>query len=318
MVVAIHTHPFTDLNPVLGEILSLIVTRIGVPFFFAVAGYYYFISLEKGEKKLIPYLWRIIIPYCAWSVAYYIVEYARWGHSNLRGFVIDCLHRFLITGSYYHLWFFPALVFSTIAVTVLWRIKLRRLLIPLSVLLYLLGCLGCAYYQLGVQVPILADLIRSSHFLVIRRIFLLAFPTFTMGYAIGEIKESRVVRNHTPILLISALVIWIAELGIIWELKLAKNYVQSVGLYFLVAMVIIALLQSRSRQNGFSEWCRFCSGIMYFAHPLIMMAIEATATKILHISIGETVLFFLTIAIMLLVGSLLHTIKNKTIRRILC
>lgn len=41
MVVAIHTNPFTDVDAELGYIFTQIVPRIGVPFFFAVAGYFY-------------------------------------------------------------------------------------------------------------------------------------------------------------------------------------------------------------------------------------------------------------------------------------
>ena len=49
MVIAIHTNPFLDASKKLGYIFSQIVPRIGVPFFFAVAGYFYIQKQSAGR-----------------------------------------------------------------------------------------------------------------------------------------------------------------------------------------------------------------------------------------------------------------------------
>lgn len=41
MVVAIHIHPFTDLNSTMGFICTQVLPRIAVPYFFAISGYFY-------------------------------------------------------------------------------------------------------------------------------------------------------------------------------------------------------------------------------------------------------------------------------------
>lgn len=98
LVVGIHTHPLSDFNYEAGYIFSDIVPRIAVPFFFAAAGYFYIQKLESGKKP----------------------------------FLASCAYRFLVTGTYEHFWFFPALLFAVCFTTLLFQLGGKRLLVPFS------------------------------------------------------------------------------------------------------------------------------------------------------------------------------------------
>ena len=70
LVVAIHTEPFADifwLDKGLG-----LFTRIPVPFFFTVSGYFLFLTdkRETSAKKLLKYIRRIALMYVIWSLIY--------------------------------------------------------------------------------------------------------------------------------------------------------------------------------------------------------------------------------------------------------
>ncbi|WP_420319517.1 acyltransferase family protein [Faecalicatena contorta] len=79
MIIAIHTAPFSDINEQLGYVFSQIIPRIAVPFFFAVAGYFYMSKLENGNNYFADYLKRLLGTYFIWSLFYYTLNYVNWG-----------------------------------------------------------------------------------------------------------------------------------------------------------------------------------------------------------------------------------------------
>lgn len=141
MVVAIHTSPFYDLNEDIGYIATEVLTRIAVPFFFLVSGYFYIKKLNQKTNVFRTYLLRILKTYAVWSCLYYLVDFLEWGHTNLKGFVAHCFYSFTVIGSHYHFWFFPALIVSICIVTLVYRGGLQRFLLPISIILYITGCM---------------------------------------------------------------------------------------------------------------------------------------------------------------------------------
>lgn len=73
-VVAIHTNPLSDVDGTAGYIMSQVIPRFAVPFFFCVSGYYYE-SFNSGiEKRCLHTLKRIIHVYVLWSVIYFMIR----------------------------------------------------------------------------------------------------------------------------------------------------------------------------------------------------------------------------------------------------
>ena len=164
MVVAIHTSPFYDINAHIGYVAAEVLTRIAVPFFFLTSGYFYIKKLHKDKSAFKDYLFRTLKTYTVWSGLYYLVDFLVWGHNNLKGFLAHCIYTFTVTGSHYHFWFFPALIVSICLVTLVYRIGLQRFLLPTSIVLYIIGCLGCSYSAVGHLVPGLSWLYKLDVF----------------------------------------------------------------------------------------------------------------------------------------------------------
>ena len=168
MVIAIHTHPFEDINSGLGYVCTQVIPRIAVSFFFAVSGYFYIKKMLSGEKIFFSYIKRTLQIYIIWSVIYFLLDFVT-KEKSITTFIKDCVISFFVTGSYYHFWYFPALIFSVCVVTLLYKMKGIKLLLPVSILLYIIGCLGCSYYSIGNKIPILGELYSNPHFYIIRR-----------------------------------------------------------------------------------------------------------------------------------------------------
>ena len=127
MVVAIHAHPFCELGVNADFFFSTLLPRIAVPFFFAASGYFYIKKLESGaERCFSQYLKRIVTTYALWSVIYFIFTFCKGGYSALKWFAVSSVYNFFVKGSYYHFWFFPALIISVCLITVFYKMNLKK------------------------------------------------------------------------------------------------------------------------------------------------------------------------------------------------
>lgn len=127
MVVAIHAHPFCELGVNADFFFSTLLPRIAVPFFFAASGYFYIKKLESGTERCFSrYLKRIVTTYALWSVIYFIFTFCKGGYSALKWFAVSSVYNFFVKGSYYHFWFFPALIISVCLITVFYKMNLKK------------------------------------------------------------------------------------------------------------------------------------------------------------------------------------------------
>lgn len=131
---------------------SNFLARIASPFFFICSGFFAFrkINIESFKlKDITSYLIRLIILYVTWSLIYFpftIKEMLDKGY-NVIQIVLECINCFFVKGSYFHLWFFPALIYSIVFISLCIKIKLpKKIIILIGIILYLLGLFNQSYY----------------------------------------------------------------------------------------------------------------------------------------------------------------------------
>lgn len=315
LIVIIHTNPMADYSANINFGVSQILTRIGVPFFFAVAGYFYTQKLDKGQKVFLPYIKKLFTTYFIWSCVYLLTEFISWGHSQLKGFAVTSVLNFFIKGSYYHFWFFPALIISTCIVTLLYKAKLKKMLIPLGMVLYIVGCIGCSYYTLGVRIPVLGTLFSHPDFIIVRRIFLMGLPFFICGQFVNKIHSKALKLGNIKliILLAVAAAVWFAEIILVVKMDLQQNIIITFGLFPLVIVVMLFLLKNPLPKFGkLSEKYRILANFTYYSHPLIMLIIKAFVPMI-----SNLYLFILTVAVAAVFGLIISKFSNNKIVKLI-
>lgn len=113
LIVALHSNPFAEYNALISYFLSQVLSRLGVPFFAVVAGYYFFQrnSYDKYRKTALRYLQ----PYLCWSVIYFIFRFAldEIGGRGMLQNLQDTLTTFFLIG-FYHLWYMLAIIYTVI------------------------------------------------------------------------------------------------------------------------------------------------------------------------------------------------------------
>lgn len=315
LIVIIHTNPMADYGANISFGVSQILPRIGVPFFFAVAGYFYTQKLEKGQKVFLSYIKKLFTTYFIWSCVYLLVEFISWGHGQIKGFVVTSALNFLIKGSYYHFWFFPALMISVCIVTLFYKIKLQKLLFPLGLILYTVGCIGCSYYSIGIKIPLLSQLYGFSEFLVIRRIFLMGLPFFICGQFVNKIRSKALKLGNSKlfVLLTAAIAVWFAEIILVVKMGLQQNIIITFGLFLLVIAVMLFLLKNPlPKFRKLSEKCRILANFTYYSHPLIMLVIKTFIA-----SVPNLVMFVSTVIVAAVIGLVLSKFSNNKIVKLI-
>ena len=151
LVIAIHTGPLLSLNGEANYLLTDILARIAVPFFFSVSGWFLVPRLlREGRAALIPFVKKLLLLYGAAVLLYLPLNL--YNHTlEESGFAL--LRDVLFNGTFYHLWYFPALVLGACLVYGLLRILGPRWAWLPALLLYAAGLLGDSYFGLPAAPP---------------------------------------------------------------------------------------------------------------------------------------------------------------------
>ena len=317
LVIAIHTRPLEEINPLLGFAASDVVTRIAVPFFFTAFGYFYFQKRINGEKAFMRSFQRLLMVYSLWSMVYFLIIFFQWGYTNIKGYLVDCVLGFFLYGSYYHFWFFPALLFALCICELFLRLGWSRLLIPLSIVLFATGCLGCSYYSLCKDLPFLGSLFSHSQFNTIRRMILMGFPFFAGGYVVHLVKD-RCSSRAWNIAWACVFLAWIGEIIFVSRKGFQRNVILTFALYPYTLLTLIELLLHPAPKLGqFTKDLKKISGLTYYAHPLFILFLSAAYRAVADQAIPNTLLFTLTVFSTMFVGKLFCRINKPFLNRLM-
>lgn len=315
MVIAIHTHPFIDFHPILGYTATQVISNIAVPFFFSVSGFFYIKKIEgvKKDKKKIKEIFNITLKkyfqiYCFWSLVYFILDWKSYFYvgASIKSITVSFVLNFFVFGSYYHFWYFIGIFFSMFIVTIAYIIQKEKKLAYLTFILYALGLLGCSYYAIGNQLPVISIFINSQCFTLIRRIILMALPFYMQGYFILRKMQKQVKICNLFYLLIS----YILEITMINILNIGVNVIITVSLYKLVQFLILFLLKNpMSEKENLGHKYRYLSNFIYFSHPIYISILSKIGLC------DGTSLFLFTAILSITIGSLLIYINKPFINK---
>lgn len=305
LVVAIHTHPFQDINYLLYYGFSEVLVRIAVPFFFVSSGYFY----AKSKCNFKKYINRLVITYISWSFIYLLLQI--YNSINMNGNMVTTLKSFIVEffiyGSYYHLWYMIALIICVTITTIFYKIKKLRLLYISSLILYIIGVIGGSYYKLGLQIPILSNLYEFSLYIQIRRYLLMGLPFFMLGYCAQSLKG---IFKNINITTVVTIVLFVFEIVIVNMFELKKDIIITFFLYPLVLQIFILCLKYPIKNISFTIDIGKLSSFIYFVHPLVIFIIS-------RFWLRETLVYFITCIISTLIALIFIKINNNTINRLL-
>ncbi|QHW33592.1 acyltransferase [Paenibacillus rhizovicinus] len=149
MVVANHTSPLQSYSATADFLVSGLLTRIAVPIFFMTAGFLLFRKLtgnpSTDRTALRSYLLKILKLYAIAIVLYLPLNlYMGYFTDSLTPYSL--LKDIVFDGTFYHLWYLPALLIGLILTFVMYKFMPFKAMLASASLLYSIGLLGDSYY----------------------------------------------------------------------------------------------------------------------------------------------------------------------------
>lgn len=314
-VVAIHSRSqLLSAVPFLDLVVSSLF-RFAVPFFLTVSGYYFYKNPEKlaSRKGLLGYVKNIVVIYIFWSIPYFAIRFLSENYTSITKFIVDCIYSFFIEGSYYHLWYFPALIFCVTFSAILWRCRLKKLLICVSVLLYPLFLIftNLSIFTFSPQILEIFTDIRPF----LQGLFFFGSGLFVkIGYdTLSANTRHRYLRYILPV----SVTAW---LGLVWLndfFSLGLVLTIYFGIYINVALIVLTLLFNPLPQHSaLAKKCRYLANYTYYAHMIFRSFLNLVHSH--FFPFPEFLFFPITVFLTIVSGLILYKINSKTINRFIC
>lgn len=304
LVIVIHTSPLTSISPEADYILARVLARTAVPFFFMVTGYFVLPkALEDGAYGW-SYLKRIGLIYLISMVLYLPVGiYA--GHFKGIG-VISLLKMVFLDGTFYHLWYLPALILGFAVMLLLLRFLPLPAVGAVCGLLYTVGLFGDSYYGMIGESSFVYTIYEGLfHVFEYTRNGLFYAPIFLLlGYVLSERRPSLALSLGA---LGGSFGLLLGE-GILLKLLETQRH-DSMYLFLLPVMYFLfsALLEDgwEERQKTFPKDLPLC---IYLLHPLFIILVRGGAKVTgLAVFVDNSPVHFLAVAVSTFGGALILT-----------
>ena len=268
MIVAIHVYPFKSLNEDVDYIITRVIFRIAVPFFLMITGYFLIPKILSKKDTLIKYTKKILKIYLICIIIYIPINIYN-GYFNYFS-IISFIKDILIDGTFYHLWYFPALILGLWITCFVINKCNKNMQIIIIILLYLIGLFGDSYYGLINNIDILKMLYNFIfNVSTYTRNGLFYVPIFLyMGYSFNNKYDSD---NKTVLLLIINVLLMISEGIVLYFNKIPRHnsmYIFLIPTSYFIFKYIISSNKKKSKK------IRNIATLTYILHPLFIIIIH--------------------------------------------
>ncbi len=300
LVVCIHTAPLASVSPPADWALKTLA-RVAVPFFFTATGFFVLgDALIPGQRSAAPpesvrrLCKKTALLYAAATLLYLpVTVYA--GNFPRKDLPFSLLRDIVLDGTFYHLWYLPAVLIGVPLVWALARLPLAACA-ALSGALYFVGVLGDSWYALAARAPALRafydalfarmDYTRNGLFFA---------PAFLLTGALLAARP-RPRRRVSACGLAVSLALLFAEASALRGFGTPRHDSMYLSLlpcaYFLLAL----LLEPKGEGSAF---LRDCSMGIYLVHPLMIVLVRgvAKALRAVPLLVENSLVFFLAVSL---------------------
>jgi hypothetical protein len=308
-VVSVHTMAFKSINEDLWIATSMGISRLAVPFFFIVSGYFLYNRI-KSNKEPKSTLKRLLILYVSW-VAIETVTLIPIVLNSLNMPLIMIVERFLFVGITGSLWYISSLIITIFIIApLLKRDKIIQLLI-VGFILYLFGITGDTYYKFYENTMINPLIKGYTQVFLLPQIGITESILFvTLGALINKLRLSEKVKCAGKLSIISIIILLI-EAFVLNKTGIAKDANMYLSAIFAAPLIFIwAINYKKNISNNIAKICKEYSVGVYCSHQIIMIGLMI----FLPIVAANTMIRFIsTLCISALVITLLRKTRAKKI-----
>ena len=278
-VVAIHTSVLSSFSENADFFLTGILCRTAVPFFFMVSGFFVMPQIAKHFYTIIQTQKKLGILYVAAILLYLPLNiYAgQYFFQNVPCF----LRAVFLDGTFYHLWYFPAIMEGMLLLSLLQCFCSKKICFFICLILYLIGMGGDSYYGITAKVPVFYSFYEAYfHIGTYTRNGIFFAPVFLcMGWILSDFRFHLSLKKSKIVFLISFGLLAL-EAGLLHFFSVCRH--NAMYLFLLPCMYgLFCLLLSLP----YSRQCvhlRKISMIIYLIHPWVIVLVRVLA-QFLHL-----------------------------------
>lgn len=332
LIIILHLRPFLNYYNQLDLAFNNIVTRICVPIFFMITGYF----VSKKEKNNINYIKEYIkkmIPlYLTWSIIYLIIIIVVaivFLPSIINSYLIQIniplplillllvilipltiIVALFYTGTYYHLWYFPAVILSLL-VLLKWKKKFNpKILLYISFFLLLFGATETYYGMLPLNIKELISFYYNIFFTTRNFLFFGLFYV-VLGYVMGNRKELY-SKYCFEKLAISFLMLIFEALILQNTDRLDSNILLScVPLTYYLFICSVYITEEKKNEKWKKDLRNF-SKYYYLIHPFVILVLSLTG--IITKNTKPYIQILVVIIITHIISQIIIKVKQKKIK----
>ncbi len=296
LVMTIHTSPLLTYSETADFVLTRIIARIAVPFFFMTSGLFLITRYSQNSDRLKEFIKKTAIIYGAAILIYLPINIYN-GYFSKSNLAPNIIKDILIDGTMYHLWYLPAsIIGGWIAWHLVKKLDYKKALIA-SLALYAIGLFGDSYYGIAERLPILngfytfifqvCDYTRNG--------FFFAPVFFVLGGAFHD-SEIHISPRKSTFGFVVSFAMMLLEAIALKRLDLPRH--DSVYLFLLPCTLFLfgAILSWRGKRR---TWLRDMSLIIYIIHPMTIVFVRMCAKLfgLQDLLIYNSVVHFLAVSI---------------------
>ncbi len=270
MIVAIHIYPLASISETADFVLTRVLFRVAVPFFLMVTGYFVLPKALDKIDDLKKYTWKIVKLYLISILIYLPINIYNGYFNNFN--ILSFLKDILITGTMYHLWYFPALILGLWITYFLLKYLKKNVVGVIILILYIIGLMGDSYYGF-----ISGNIFLRQAYDIIFKVFdytrcgLLYVPIFLyMGYMIKMGKRKMTVKKEL-ILLPIFLLLMLIEGMLLYHFKIGRH--SSCYIFLIPTAYLLFDLIINQNKGSNKKWRNMALWI-YILHPLFIVAVH--------------------------------------------
>lgn len=278
-IVGIHIHPYSQQNIYAHFFFNKFLFRLAVPIYFVISGFLCFKKLNLNNvnfSDISKQVFKIIKIYIIWSVIYLPISiYQIINNPNgIKKGIISYIHGLIISGSYGHLWYLYALIFSILLIYTLVKkgITLKNIFI-ISFIFYIFGLLGQSYFFIIKPIskyPYIWEILKFFCKIIgsTRNGLFFGFFFVFIGFIFSQ-KKKKLKYNNAVIFFIIFLILFFFEAILINKYKLFLNYDMYLMTIPTAFFLFYIILHTELTNNNIYVLLRNISALIFYNHLLI-------------------------------------------------
>ncbi|MDF2802939.1 MAG: vanTG [Anaerocolumna sp.] len=320
LVVAIHTSPLLSLNETSDFVLTRILARVAVPFFFMATGFLLFGRItthkdaKENKKRVYRFLHKTSLLYLA-AIILYLPLNIYMGYFKENNTFLDFLEDVLFNGTVYHLWYLPAAVCGCFLTWIgMKKLGIKKTFV-VTIVLYVIGIFGDSYYKCISSIPIGYEFYKFLfQFFDYTRNGLFFAPIFFMMGTLAGKQKYKLKTKLVWLMFIASMSLMVAEGLILHSYKIQRHdsmyFMLIPSMYFLFQLLISRQGNKENEKIINTKEFRTVSLVIYIIHPWVIVGIRLVAkiTRLTDILVTNSMLHFMCVLIISALIGILYTI----------